>query len=189
MSATLTFNEPLNGIEISFDRKPISATLEALKGAGFRWHRAKKLWYAKNTAERLELAQAITNINEYAEAVRKEEKPAKKAEPVNAFGVRVGDVFYNSWGYEQTNIDFWQVVALKGKTMITLRAIGSENAKDLGFCSCMVKPVRDGWTKHYDGEEITRKVQGTNENPYCHMEHGNLYKTTWDAEHNETSYY
>jgi hypothetical protein len=34
--------------------------------------------------------------------------------------VKVGDVFYESWGYEQTNIDFAQVVALSktGKTAI-----------------------------------------------------------------------
>lgn len=27
----------------------------------------------------------------------------------------IGDVFYCSWGWEQTNIDFYQVVAIKGK--------------------------------------------------------------------------
>ena len=66
---TLVLNNELNGIEISFDNKPISATLEALKNSGFRWHRQKKLWYAKNTAERLELAQAIANISDYADTV------------------------------------------------------------------------------------------------------------------------
>lgn len=53
-------NEEMNGIEVSFESKPSAATLDALKAAGFRWHRAKKIWYAKQTAERLTLAQELT---------------------------------------------------------------------------------------------------------------------------------
>lgn len=30
-------------------------------------------------------------------------------------GVKVGDYFYASWGYDQTNIDFWKVVGLTPK--------------------------------------------------------------------------
>lgn len=57
----LQINNELNGIEIFFESKPEPATLEALKAAGYRWHKVKKLWYAKNTPERLELAKSITN--------------------------------------------------------------------------------------------------------------------------------
>lgn len=59
--ANYIINQELNGIEISFDAKPEAATLERLKANGYRWHRAKKVWYAKNTATRLELAKAITD--------------------------------------------------------------------------------------------------------------------------------
>lgn len=59
--ARFTINTELNGIEVVFEERPAAETLEALKGAGFRWHRAKKLWYAKNTAERLTLAQSIAD--------------------------------------------------------------------------------------------------------------------------------
>ena len=69
----LNLNNELNGIEIIFDNKPATATLEALKSAGFRWHKVKKLWYAKNTPERLELAQSITG----GEAITAQ--PQKKA--------------------------------------------------------------------------------------------------------------
>ena len=61
---TLTLNQELNGIEIRFDAKPLQATLDGLKKLGFRWHRQKKIWYAKNTPERLELAQAIADSEE-----------------------------------------------------------------------------------------------------------------------------
>lgn len=56
----LTINNELKGIEITFTEKPETAVIESLKAAGFRWHRVKKLWYAKNTAERLALAEKIT---------------------------------------------------------------------------------------------------------------------------------
>lgn len=42
-----------------------------------------------------------------------------KAEAAHPF--RVGDILYSSWGYDQTNITLYRVMALNGKTMITLQ--------------------------------------------------------------------
>lgn len=78
--ARLTINKELNGIEIAFESKPNTATLEALKTAGYRWHRAKKVWYAKQTAERLALAQSIAG--EQITEATKASKPAE-AETIN----------------------------------------------------------------------------------------------------------
>ena len=36
----------------------------------------------------------------------------------NIYGVQVGDIFSASWGYEQTNNNFFQVVALVGKCSV-----------------------------------------------------------------------
>ena len=57
----ININKELNGIEIIFEGKPDAATLDALKANGYRWHRVKKLWYAKNTAERLSLAESLAD--------------------------------------------------------------------------------------------------------------------------------
>ena len=115
---TLTLNKELNGIEIRFDCKPISSTLESLKKSGFRWHRQKKFWYAKQTPERIELAQSITDGKEIKTGTTKE-----KAEKKNVFGVKVGDIFSASWGYEQTNNDFFQVIALVGEKSVRVREV------------------------------------------------------------------
>lgn len=56
---TYAINTERNGIEITFDGVPSVAIREQLKSAAFRWHRVKKVWYAKNTAERLELAKKL----------------------------------------------------------------------------------------------------------------------------------
>jgi len=77
-------NQELDGIEIMFTEKPEAATLDALKSAGFRWHRTKKLWYAKNTAERMALAQAITGG---ADAPAPIATKAAKVETINMDGV------------------------------------------------------------------------------------------------------
>lgn len=41
----------------------------------------------------------------------------------NKFGVKVGDVFHASWGYEQTNNNFFQVVELVGESSVRVREV------------------------------------------------------------------
>jgi hypothetical protein len=55
----------------------------------------------------------------------------------------IGDVLYSSWGYEQTNIDFYQVIRLIGTTMIEIREIAKtktnqDNYNDRGTCLPLV---------------------------------------------------
>lgn len=80
---------------------------------------SEKIWYAKNTPERLELAQEIADEKE-PEAKKGEPKTKEKK---NAFGVKVGDIFSASWGYEQTNNDFFQVIALVGEKSVRVREV------------------------------------------------------------------
>lgn len=75
MASTYAINTELNGIEITFDDKPGEQIRAALKENGFRWHRARGLWYAKNSAARLELAQRLTD----AEGLIRREAEAKEA--------------------------------------------------------------------------------------------------------------
>jgi hypothetical protein len=62
--ATYTLNHDKNGIEISFPDKPDQQVLEALKAHSFRWHRVKKVWYAKQSEDRITLAQQLTGQQE-----------------------------------------------------------------------------------------------------------------------------
>ena len=119
---TYRINEEFNGIEITFESKPAEDIRSTLKENGFRWHKAKGLWYAKQNAERLQLAEILAAGNEAPKA-KKTKKAAKKAEKVNKFGVKVGDLFYTSWGYDQTNNDFFQVVELVGQASVRVREV------------------------------------------------------------------
>lgn len=112
-------NKELNGIEVSFDSKPDKTILSMLKSNGFRWHKTKHLWYAKKTAKREEV---LDNINH------------GKIEPVkekNKYGVQVGDVFKASWGYDQTNVNFFQVVKLVGKCSVRVVEVSPEIIKEV----------------------------------------------------------
>ena len=43
-------------------------------------------------------------------------------------GYQVGDILYASWGYDQTNVDFYQVTRLVGAKMIEIQRISSKDA-------------------------------------------------------------
>ncbi len=45
--------------------------------------------------------------------------------------IQIGDLFSSSWGYDQTNVDFYEVVRKTAK-MIELREIGSRIEADQG---------------------------------------------------------
>lgn len=70
---------------------------------------------------------------------------------VNPF--KVGEVFYDSWGYEQTNIDFYQIVEVKNKSVV-IRKIGQIYDKCTGWASETVKPNVDDFI----GEPMTKIV-------------------------------
>ena len=95
-------NEEFNSNEIYFDSVPAKEIRESLKSIGCRWHKVKKCWYSRKTEE--EIRAAIEG-----------KKEIKKDEVINDFGVKVGDVFHMSWGYDQTNNDFFQVIAVTKK--------------------------------------------------------------------------
>ncbi|WP_346924434.1 hypothetical protein [Rothia sp. (in: high G+C Gram-positive bacteria)] len=54
------------------------------------------------------------------------------------YTVKPGDIFYTSWGYEQTNVEFYQVVRATSKT-VWLAEIASEK-ESYGFMSEEVRP-------------------------------------------------
>lgn len=62
MKAKLFINKECNGIELSFTNVPEQETREALKTNGFRWHNVKKVWYAKQTDERLTFANTLAGL-------------------------------------------------------------------------------------------------------------------------------
>ena len=128
MTYTIKNNTQFNSLEIHFEGKPSEAIREALKALRFRWHSINRCWYGYKEES------AVRAAIDGAEGAQ----PAKKTEPkakVNKYGVKVGDLFSASWGYEQTNVDFFQVVALVGESSVRVREVYPPMIDEAPTCS------------------------------------------------------
>ena len=83
-----------------------------------------------------------------------------------------------SWGYEQTNVDFFRVEELKGKTQVVLKEVYLEMEKDDSISWCASNRVYNKNKFRYVEKSvhvkdnkigIVKKVCGTKENPYINM--------------------
>ncbi len=68
-------------------------------------------------------------------------------------GIKVGDIFYTSWGYEQTNTEFYQVTRVT-EASVWLRRV-AEDREDVRFMTATKTP-RIG---EFIGEEFRRKIR------------------------------
>lgn len=59
----INLNKEKNGIELSFETKPSNDILTSLKAEGFRWHNARKIWYAKQTDARLSFVRSFGDLS------------------------------------------------------------------------------------------------------------------------------
>lgn len=135
------------------------------------------------------MAKAETYVTEYFrqraqiatyKATKSAERKAKRAALKAADHWMVGDVLVNSWGYEQTNVDFYEVVTVGAKT-ITVREV-KQNSSDRhgqpggGYC----QPRRG----EYCGEPILKQLS---EDGGVGFKHGGTHK--WDGRPCYTSSY
>lgn len=161
------------------------------------------IYYSFKTPEKRE--DYITNtVKKDAKSIwdykqeRKAEKEEVKRELVNPFVI--GDIVSNSWGYDQTNVDFYQVVGLGAKS-VKLRSIGCQTVPGSeGMMCCRVMPVKDNFLSksthegHYkDGNPpFTKVIKGYKERNgqmrvYLHFKHGSGSK--WEGESLYNSWY
>jgi hypothetical protein len=114
----------------------------------------------------------IDNENSFISRKQKEKENKKtyRQEMKNPF--KIGDILYDSWGYEQTNIDFYQVTNISDKS-VWIREISSEMVPGTqGHDSSNVRPLKD----HFIGEEIRKPliVTSYSKTPYISSKHGSI---------------
>jgi len=139
----LTFSKEIKGEE-----KPMYAIFKG------RSAKTTAHYYCHNEAQR---QQSIENYKQRAKerAEYKAEKAAKRAAFVPT--ADVGDVFHCSWGYDQTNNDFYQVTEKLSKHYVMVQPISQEEVRQTGPDSCTVKCVPNS----FHGEAFRAKVGGT----------------------------
>ncbi len=83
--------------------------------------------------------------------------------------IKKGDIFYNSWGYEQTNIDYYQVVKTTKKTISLTRIKGTaEDYNNSGMTGSVI-PLKDNFV---DDEVIRKTPYLLDNNWYVKFNHG-----------------
>lgn len=86
-----------------------------------------------------------------ARAAQKARDAAERLAWVNPY--KPGDLFSRSWGYDQTNVNWYEVISSKGKTLV-LREIGQLRTDTGNMCGqCVPEPGR------YIGDPITCRAQ------------------------------
>lgn len=107
----LSWDDQDLGIQVYYKNTPcISAICFVGRAVNPTWH-----YRFKDGQQRInEVTRTFKNVAERAEY--KAARKAKAAEASANHGVKVGDVFCSSWGYDQTNVDYYQVVAVGNKT-------------------------------------------------------------------------
>jgi len=114
----------------------------------------------------------------------KPKKSSKMAKSMQADSpVKVGDIFYNSWGYDQTNIDWYQVTALtKTGKSVKVRPIAGK-IKETGFMSGESTPKKGKFT----GPAVTKRIGMSNGEPYLPSKYG--WTSLWDGKPKYQSWY
>lgn len=107
-----------------------------------------------------------------------QEQRAKRSTPTS---LQVGTVLTGSWGYDQTNVEAWQVVEIVGKVTVKIRKVALHTTKATGDMSEMVIPCPDQFV---DDKVLLKRVRDGNivGHDYCA-----LY--VWDGKPQHQSHY
>ena len=136
-------------------------------------------------------ARMEKSIREYLDALRastnyKREQIAKRKGFKH--GYKVDDILHYSWGYEQTNCEFYQVISTTPGT-VTIREIAQEAEPDSMLAHGMAEnrvAVKDRFLEK--SEPIVKRVQYSESGPgYVSMPHGCC--SLWDGRPRYCSWY
>jgi len=121
-------------------------------------NQSKNFWHYRFMSD----AQRTERINQFFEHVKAQDdfKAARKAERKAAHSIKVGDILYASWGYDQTNINFFQVTAVTEKT-VTFGEIAQKTVENHGHMS-MAEDVTACKDTFLNDKRYTRVADGKN---------------------------
>lgn len=111
---------------------------------------------------------------------RREAKRQARASFENPY--HVGDFLYSSWGYDQTNREFYQVLEVR-PTALFIREV-AQHTEGTGYDSWLCTPIRDNFLRdrdkdHIGGQWVTIQVYPDGQHSIPSPIYGGLYK--WDG--------
>jgi len=123
----------------------------------------KPAWFYRVSSESSLQQYVEKEVSMAASRVKvREQRKAARSIPVN---VNVGDIFKSSWGFEQTNTDYFEVTKVVSPTMIEVTPIAAAKT-ETGYLCGQCTPVKGS----YYGEPMRKKVTGCMGKPYFKVE-------------------
>lgn len=134
-----------NGYKIELDvntqGKPVARfskfiTVGKNKGA---YKHMEGFYFATEEKRKTWVENKMTDIKKWDKIAGDKKEAEKKAKETIKNPFEVGQLLYNSWGYEQTNIDFFQIVEVKDRSVM-VQKIGQTVVEYVGDMCENVKP-------------------------------------------------
>jgi hypothetical protein len=135
--------------------------------------------FSKPENRELHIANFIT-----CQRARAESKAKLRAERSKPHSLKVGDILDCSWGWEQTNVDFYQVTRVIGPHSVEIRQISSTSEPNSTYSHGMAdrcNPVPNAFT----GEPMVKRSNSTNS--VCISSYSSA--SLWDGKPNYRSWY
>lgn len=134
-------------------------------GIAFQGRAQKPLWfhYFTNEAQRDKKVQDTIRSRKLS-LDAKQQRNQDRLEYQH--GLKVGDILYSSWGYDQTNVDFYEVTAVRGKAVVIRQVQQKVVRSDLGSDWVVALPGR-----FLSGEPPLKKIpsKGWQGQPYIKL--------------------
>jgi hypothetical protein len=143
----------------------------------------KSAWHYSFAYKDIEVAKQkrADKINEYFAGLNawRDTKASYKAERNKPHDFKVGEIVYNSWGYDQTNIDYYEIVKVSSNYVWLRRIQG--NTTETGFMCGDTTPTPGAFV---NGEITQHKADASG---HVNFKHGS--GSRWDGRPQRCSWY
>lgn len=154
-------------------------TAGGLYSIGFAGKAAKPAFHFRHRSE----TERTKYISEFI-AGRKataEAKVQRLAERKAPHTLKAGDILVSSWGYDQTNIDYYQVTRVIGVNTVEIREIAANSSGEDGFMTASCTASAD----QFIGEPMIKRVGAGNSVRIASYAHA----FPWDGKADRYSWY
>lgn len=183
----------VNGYEIQLSEnrngKPVARIYRELKsGANKGQLKYVNGFYFSSESSRQDYIDKFVKDQEKSLAAKielDEKKKSIRSKMEHPFSV--GQIYYDSWGYEQTNVDFYQVIEVKEKSIVICEIAGemvSDETRAITSDSGRIKPIKDKFVGAAESKKILFYIDSKGETKfYIKSAHGwiSLYEKADDG--------
>ncbi len=140
-------------------------------------------YYVKTKAHAEELIEKFFEGLKRTADYKAERKATKAVASLE--GIKIGDIYYSSWGYSMTIVDFFQVVGFKGKKTLIIKELTHTNVESqYGYGKTMPnKDSFDSRSSHYKkGDDFAiARVNGPDSVKICSNFSSGQHLNKWDG--------